>query len=358
MGVTVVVGGQYGSEGKGKLVAHLTRGVSAQAAVVRCGGTNSGHTVDYQGRPYPFRQLPSAAVVDGAPLFLSAGMVIDPSLLQKEIDDLELDRSRLHIDRNAVVLDRHDLKKERRSRLRSRVGSTLSGTGSATARKVLRDSGQRRMKDIPEFRDVVIDVSSRLNELADEGFGIIVEGTQGIGLSLHHSECFPYATSRDTSPAGFLSEVGLSPLLVTEILLVLRTFPIRVAGNSGPLAREISWKELTRRSGSPEPLVETTTVTRKIRRVAEFDWDQAVRAVQISRPTGLVIHGLDYIDFGDRGTRHVSQLGAKSKRFISEVELRLGVPVVLGFTGPRQEDIVQLPKRPVELDSEKELSHA
>lgn len=356
MGVTVVVGGQFGSEGKGKLVAHLARGASAQTAVVRCGGTNSGHTVDYQGRPYPFRQLPSAGVVDSVPLFLGAGMVIDPSLLQREIDHLGLDMSRLHIDRNAVVLDRHDLKKERRSRLRTRVGSTLSGTGSATARKVLRDGGQQRMKDIPEFRDVVIDVSSRLNELADEGLGIIVEGTQGIGLSLHHSEYFPYATSRDTTPAAFLSEVGLSPLLVTEILLVLRTFPIRVAGNSGPLASEISWEELTRRSGSPDPLVETTTVTKKVRRVAEFDWDQAVRSAQISRPTGLVIHGLDYIDFGDRGAQEFSQLGAKSKRFISDLESRLGVPVVLGFTGPRQDDLVQLPNRQVQLDSDKELS--
>jgi len=213
------------------------------------------------------------------------------------------------------------------------------------------------MKDIPEFRDVVIDVSSRLNESADEGLGIIVEGTQGIGLSLHHSECFPYATSRDTTPAAFLSEVGLSPLLVTEILLVLRTFPIRVAGNSGPLTREISWEELTRRSGAPEPLVETTTVTNKVRRVGEFDWPQALRAVQISRPTGLVIHGLDYLDFGDRGAQDPSELSAKSKRFISEVESRLGAPVVLGFTGPRQDDIVQFSNRRLGLDSEKELSH-
>lgn len=344
----MVVGGQYGSESKGKLVAHLARAAAGPTAAVRCGGTNSGHTVDHKGHPYPLRQLPSAAVVDDVPLFLGAGMVIDPSLLQKEIDDLGLDRSRLHIDRNAVVLDRHDLKRERRSRLRARVGSTLSGTGSATARKVLRDPSQCRMGTVLEFRDVVTDVSRRLNALVDEGWHVIVEGTQGIGLSLHHSDCLPYATSRDTSAAAFLSEVGLSPLLVTDVLLVVRTFPIRVAGNSGPLPGEISWKEVARRSGCPYPLVEVTTVTKKARRVGEFDWNQVETAVRINRPTALALHGLDYLHFGDRGVRSLRELSPASRDFIDEMEERFGVPVQFGFTGPSMEHIIDFtsPKTP------------
>jgi adenylosuccinate synthase len=357
MGVTVVVGGQFGSEGKGKLVAHLARTAPTPVAVVRCGGTNSGHTVEYQGRPYPFRQLPSATVAEGVPLFLSAGMVIDPALLSKELDDLGVDRSRIHIDRNAVVVDKVDLKRERRSRLRARVGSTLSGTGSATARKVLRDPSQSRMSEVSEFRDVVTDVSSRLNALIDEGWQVIVEGTQGIGLSLHHSPHFPFATSRDTSASAFLSEAGLSPLLVTDILLVLRTFPIRVAGNSGPLPGEITWQEVARRSGSSEPLSEITTVTGKVRRVAEFDWDQALRATRLSRPTGLVIHGLDYLDFNDRRIREPVELSSLSKQFVAEVESRLSVPVVLGFTGPGESDVVDFEKRRVGSNADKELSH-
>jgi adenylosuccinate synthase len=340
--LTVVVGGQYGSEGKGKLVAYLARAAEREVAVVRCGGPNSGHTVEFRGRPYPLRQLPSAAVVEGTWLFLGAGMVIDPKLLQKELTDLNIDKARVRIDRNAVVLDRADLRRERRSKLRTRIGSTLSGTGSATARKVLRDPRQQTLKDLAAFHDLVTDVSSRLNALIDGGRDVVVEGTQGIGLSLHHSQSFPYATSRDTSAAAFLSEVGLSPMLVSDVITVFRSFPIRVAGNSGPLPGEISWEELTRRAGAPRPVTETTTVTKRTRRVAEFDWDQATEAVKINRPTRLALHGLDYINYEDRCVRSLEKLSKASRYFIDAVESRLGVPVAFGFTGPGNDDIVDL----------------
>lgn len=342
MAVTVVVGGQFGSEGKGKLVAYLAAGARGRVAVVRCGGTNSGHTVDFEGRPYALRQLPSAALVEDAELFLGAGMVIDPALLMKEMSDLGVEASRVHVDRNAVVLDKTDVKRETRSKLRPRVGSTLSGTGSATARKVLRDPTQRRAQELRHFRGLVADVSRRLNELIDEGVEVIVEGTQGIGLSLHHSPWFPYATSRDTSAAAFLSEVGLSPLLVQDVIAVFRTYPIRVAGNSGPLRDELSWGEVTRRAGSSIEFQEYTTVTGKLRRVGEFDWDQALDAIRINRPTGLAVHGLDYLDFGDRGVRDWDALSSESKGFIDELQSRLGVAVQFAFTGPSTEDVIDL----------------
>lgn len=342
MGVTVVVGGQYGSEGKGKLVAHLARATRRPIAVVRCGGTNSGHTVEYRGAPYPFRQLPSAAVVDDVALFLGAGMVLDIDLLLKEASDIGLDPRRLRVDQNAVLLDERDVAAETGSSLRERVGSTLSGTGSATARKVLRDSTQRTARSAQELKHLVTNVSRELNELVDAGTQVIVEGTQGMGLSLHHSSHFPYATSRDTSAAAFLSEVGLAPTLVSDVIAVFRTYPIRVAGNSGPLPNEISWDELARRAGSSRPFGEFTTVTKKLRRVGEFDWDQAQEAVQINRPTALAIHGLDYINFADRGARSLIELSRDSRVFLESVESRLGVPVHYAFTGPRNDDVVDL----------------
>ncbi|MGH2757217.1 MAG: adenylosuccinate synthetase [Actinomycetota bacterium] len=342
MAVTVVVGGQYGSEGKGKLVAHLARTSPAPIAVARCGGTNSGHTVEYRGTPYPFRQLPSAAVVDGAALFLAAGMVIDIELLLKEMADVGLDRKRLHVDRNAVLLDERDVSRESDSRLRERVGSTLSGTGSATARKVLRDPTQKTAESALDLKAFITDVSKDLNELIDSGTAVIVEGTQGIGLSLHHSPHFPFATSRDTSAAAFLSEVGLAPALVSDVIVVFRTFPIRVAGNSGPLPSEMTWEELAHRAGSATPFSEFTTVTKKLRRVGEFDWDQAEDAIRINRPSCLALHGMDYISFSDRGARRLSDLSVESRRFVDRIEGRLGVPVHFIFTGPRNEDIIDL----------------
>lgn len=340
MAVTVVVGGQYGSEGKGKLVAHLAAMSQRRVAVVRCGGTNSGHTVDFEGHPYPFRQLPSAAVVPGSELFLGAGMVIDPNLLLEEMNSVRMDQDRVHVDRNAVILDERDLTAERDSHLRQRVGSTLSGTGSATARKVLRDPTQLTASDEPRLKKMVTDVSRDLNEAVDRGDRIIVEGTQGIGLSLHHSAHFPFVTSRDTSASAFLSEVGLAPTLADEVIAVFRSYPIRVAGNSGPLQNELSWEEVTRRAGATGLFQEYTTVTRKLRRVGEFDWDQAKECIRINRPTSLALHGADYLNFGDVGVSDWETLSNETKAFVELMESALNVEVRYIFTGPKQDHIV------------------
>jgi len=343
MSVTVVVGGQYGSEGKGKMVAYLASSKAHRSvAVVRCGGPNSGHTVDFCGRPYPLRQLPTAAVIDGVELFLGAGMIIDPEILQTEIKALRVQPTRVHVDRNAVIVDDHDLAQERAASLRERIGSTLSGTGSATSRKVLRDPSQKTAKEIAALRALVTDVSRRLNQLVDRGHPIIVEGTQGIGLSLHHSRYFPFATSRDTTAAAFLSEVGLAPTLVSDVIVVFRTYPIRVAGNSGPFPNEVTWQEVGARAGSPIPFSEYTTVTKRLRRIAQFDWDLAQEAVRINRPTRLALHGLDYVNFSDRGVRSWRELTDASKSFVSNLEARLETPVHFLFTGPRNADLIDL----------------
>jgi len=256
--------------------------------------------------------------------------------------DLDVRRTRVHVDRNAVILDEQDLTYERGAHLRERVGSTLSGTGSATSRKVLRDPTQKTAKEVPALQELVTDVSYRLNVLVDRGHEIIVEGTQGMGLSLHHSPHFPFATSRDTTAAAFLSEVGLGPTLVTDVILLFRTFPIRVAGNSGPLPNELTWEAVASRAQSPIPFNEYTTVTKRLRRVAEFDWDQAHEAVRINRPTQLALHGLDYVNFADRGVRSWGELSDASKTFVSNIETRLGVQVRCVFTGPRTPDIIDL----------------
>jgi hypothetical protein len=159
----------------------------------------------------------------------------------------------------------------------------------------------------------------------DRGKKVLVEGTQGFGLSLYHSDSYPKATSRDTTAAAFLSEVGLSPLLVTEIVLVLRTFPIRVAGEqAGPMKDEITWEILQIESSYPHPIHEMTTVSNRLRRVGRFDWELAEKAVTMNRPTQLAINGLDYIDARNRGT----QLGE-----LTSVLLGTGPQVDPGFSG-------------------------
>ena len=340
MPVTVVVGGQFGSEGKGKLVSRLACRRRGPIAVVRGGGSNAGHTAEGCGRRFLLRQLPSGAVNPDVLLAMSAGMQIDLEVLLREIDTVGVEPGHLIIDPNATLISPEDSAVELAGRLGERVGSTLSGTGAALARKLMRAQDVRRAAEVEALAPYLDDVSARLNALLDDGGEVIVEGTQGAGLSLHHG-AYPFVTARDTTAAAFLSEAGLSPLLVDEIVVVLRTYPIRVAGGSGPLRNEVSWEDIRERSGYPQALAEYTTVTGRLRRVGDFDWEQAERAVQLNRPTALAVHGLDYLDYSDLGCRSIGRLSATSHHFVDELESRLDVPVKWMFTGPSGEDLIE-----------------
>jgi len=271
---------------------------------------------------------------------MAAGMVIELSVLLDEIGRCQVTPDRLVIDRNACVMSQVDSDNEAAGSLRDRIGSTLSGTGSATARKVLRDPTLMLARDISALRPYIGNVAELLNEHLDNDMTVVVEGTQGFGLSLHHSDLYPFATSRDTTAAAFLSESGLSPLLVSDVYVVLRTYPIRVAGNSGPLPGEITWEEVANRAGYPHALAEYTTVTKRLRRVGEFDWDLAGQAVRINRPTGIALHGVDYLNYRDYGKSEWSDLSKISREFIRELEVALNVSVAFIFTGPDAEHII------------------
>lgn len=339
MPLTVVVGGQYGSEGKGKLVSYLAKAETPGVGVVRCGGSNAGHTAEGSLGRALLRQLPSGAVDPTCQLFLAAGMQLDLKVLQPEIERLQVSSDRLCIDRRAVIIEASDQETERSQQLYDRIGSTLTGTGSAAARKVIRDPAVRLAEDIDELAPYIGDVSERLSILLDRGNHVIVEGTQGAGLSLHHGP-YPYTTGRDTTAAAFLSEAGLGPMRITDVVMVLRSYPIRVGGPSGPLEGELSWDEVAGRSGYPTALAEYTTVTGRLRRIGEFDMKQARAAARLNAPTALALHGADYLSYQDLGVRSWEKLSEASRSFINRLEVELGVPVRYVFTGPDGADLV------------------
>lgn len=339
MSLWVVVGGQFGGEGKGKISAFLTRQEEIDICI-RCGGPNSGHTfVAENGSTVLLRQLPTGYIRPKTRLLIPAGALIDLEVLKYELDSLRLDPKRVGVDRNAMIIEQSDRERESQLQLRDRLSSTLCGVGSAVARRALRGAdvnlaGQFAQK-VRWLGDLITDVSEEANTALDCGKKVLVEGTQGFGLSLYHTNCYPKATSRDTTSAAFLSEVGLSPCLVTEIVLVFRTFPIRVAGDqAGPLYNEITWEALQSESGYPYPIQEMTTVSRKVRRIGRFDWGLAKRAVSMNRPTKIAINGLDYFDFSNRHVRCFEKLTYSAKSFLARMEQDLQVPVWFWGTSP------------------------
>ena len=332
MSVTIVVGGQYGSEGKGKVVALLANR-SNSPWLVRCGGPNSGHTVTIQGHDVVLRQVPSCAEPNRATFLLSAGCAIDQSVLLREVDLLEVPRHKIIVDPRAVMVTDKDREDERRE-LKD-IASTCSGTGSAMARRLLRAGNVMLAGDseVLAKRCRIETIAPLLHEQLDLGRDVIIEGSQGFALSLLHGDKYPFVTSRDTTASGFASEVGLAPKSVDKVVVVIRTYPIRVGGSSGPFNNEISWEAIRESSGAPDTMPEFTSVTHKLRRVARFDMEAVKRACQYNRPTSLAVMGLDRIDYGNSNVTSWGALTKSAQKFIADLESSTGVLVEMVGTG-------------------------
>jgi adenylosuccinate synthase len=313
MPVSVVVGGQFGSEGKGKVALHIAKETRA-AAVVRVGGPNSGHTGVRDGSTWVLRQLPASALAPDTFVILPAGSLIDPDLLRQEVESLGLTNERLLIDERAsVVLSRHR-DAESHERLIERIGSTGSGTGASLRERISRTTDHVLARDHPYLCKFTVPSTTvrLLRPLLQRGERVVIEGTQGFGLSIWHGVDFPHATSRDTTAASFVAEAGLAPHDVDDVVLVVRSYPIRVGGNSGPMKDEISWPILVQEAKLPQGFQEFTSATKRVRRIGRFDPDIVRQAIAVNRPTRIALNHMDYVD--------QSGLGPKAKAFIEKTQ--------------------------------------
>lgn len=353
MPATIVVGGQYGSEGKGKVVALLANR-SKSPWLVRCGGPNSGHTVTIDGNDVILRQIPCSSEPHTATFCISAGCAIDETVLLRELDLLNIDRQQMIVDPRAVIVTEEDREAERRDL--KEIASTCSGTGSALVRRMSRRSNVSlaNSSDAILSRCRVETVAPLLHNVLDDGGDVIVEGTQGFALSLLHGPDYPFVTSRDTTAAGFAMEVGLSPRLIDEIVMVVRTFPIRVGGPSGPFTDEISWEEIARISGAPEALPEYASVTKRLRRVARFNLEAVKLACAYNRPTSLAVMGVDRLDHRNSGVADINKITNKAHDFLERLQLSTGINIRFCGTGFGTCDAIALNSIPHLL----ELEHA
>jgi len=332
--VDVLVGGEFGSEGKGQISAYLA---PEYDMLVRVGGPNAGHKVYEEPDIKTFHHLPSGSTRNAtAQIVLGAGAVLKvPNLLQ-EIAMAELSYERLSIDPQAMIIDEKDIESEKS--LTASIGSTGSGVGAATARKVLREIATppvRLAKDAPELRPYIRETVPLFDDAFAQGRRIFLEGTQGTGLSLHHG-LYPHVTSRDTTAGGCLGEAGIAPGRVRRTIMVCRTYPIRVespsGSTSGPMSRELEWEEISKRSGIPVDELrnaEKTSTTKKQRRIGEFDWTLVRKAASLNAPTDIALTFADYLTIENRKARRFDQLSTQTIQFIAELERVTSSPVSL-----------------------------
>lgn len=300
--MTVLVGGQYGSEGKGAIAKHVAFDYQVH---IRVGSPNAGHTIYWDGQKHVMQSIPCGWINPDAKIVIGRGALLNMRQLVKEIIHIQQwypdFLSRLYIDENAGVLSErfHEQEGGVNGEMHRRIGSTGEGVGPARIARLERDPQKFQLfKDVAKEwgleQCIAEGTPEAIADTHDHGANVLVEGTQGSALSLLHSH-WPYCTSIDTNAAGIISEVGIAPSRVTNVLMVCRTYPIRVAGNSGPMKNEISWDELNSRvGGGVTP--EKTTVTHKTRRIAEWDDELFKQSCILNAPTDIALTFADYVD--------------------------------------------------------------
>lgn len=346
-GATVVYGGSVGSEGKGAIVGNLVRRFQYRSAICSF-MTNAGHTFKDGDEQIVVQQLP-VSIIDPKieTICIGPGSAITIAQLYKELE-LYSERynveGRLRIHPRAMIIEEDDVETEQK--LTKRVGSTMKGCGAALARKALRHPTVRLARDTVWLKPFIADTTEIVNDAINLGGGVMVEGSQGFDLDINHGIAYPECTSRQCTPQQTLADCGIDGSLVTRSVAVLRTYPIRVGnviedgqqvGYSGTYgANELSWAEITERSGSPVPLEERTTVTQRVRRVFEMDWERLKYMGKVCRPTDIALTFVDYLDaslYGQTDWNNLVRVPVVQK-FFCAVEDTVHAPINILKTGP------------------------
>ncbi len=325
----ILVGGFFGDEGKGKVASYLAMKDSPEMAI-RTGSINAGHTAVFGGRTYKLRSVPSAFINPKTKLAIPPGALISISTLDKELAETGAGQ-RLMIDPHAGVITEKEQEEERTSAfLSSEVGSTKQGVGAAESKRVLRSL--RLASGYKELSRFMADVPEETVKCLEAGGRVQVEGSQGHLLSLYHGE-YPYVTSRNTTSSGILSEVGVGPKYVGDIIIIFKAFTTRVG--AGPMEGEIS-PEQAKSLG----YLEFGTVTGRQRRAAPFDPAMARQAIRINSATQVAITKIDVMFKDAHGVREYQRLPADARKWIEDIEGKIGVPISLIGTGEDAMDMV------------------
>ena len=326
---TVVVGGFFGDEGKGKIISYLAIKDNPKIIVRGGAGPNAGHTIKDGDQVYKVRMLPSGFLNKNAKVMIGPGVVINPDVLNNEIQDFHV-TGRAFIDKHCGIIEETHLVRDSKGELKEKIGSTGSGTGPANADRAMRVL--KLAKDFDSLSPLIVDVPLEINSALDVNENILVEGTQGTFLSLWHGT-YPFVTSKDVTASGICADVGLGPTKIDEVIVVFKSYVTRVG--TGPLDKELSVEDAEKKGWS-----EFGTVTGRQRRAADFDFDLARRAIMLNGATQISITKLDVLFTDCIGKTSFDELTDGAKTFIENIETELNIPVTIIGTGPDICDVI------------------
>ena len=326
---TVVVGGFFGDEGKGKIISYLAIKDNPKIIVRGGAGPNAGHTIRDGDKVYKIRMLPSGFLNKNAKVMIGPGVVVNPDILNKEIQDFDV-LGRSFIDKHCGIIEETHLARDSKGELKEKIGSTGSGTGPANADRAMRIL--KLAKDVDSLSSIIADVPQEINSAIMAKENVLIEGTQGTFLSLWHGT-YPFVTSKDVTASGICADVGLGPTRVDEVIIVFKSYVTRVG--TGPLEKELSVEDAEKKGWS-----EFGTVTGRQRRAADFDFDLARRAIMLNGATQISLTKLDVLFSDCAGKTSFDELSDDAKSFVKNIETELNTPVTIIGTGPDVRDVI------------------
>jgi adenylosuccinate synthase len=328
MPCTVIAGGFWGDEGKGKIISYLALKEPVDICV-RTGSVNAAHTIWYNGKRYALHMVPGGFVHEKCRLLVGAGSNVDA---KQFLDEVELTgvKNRVGMDFQASIIEEKHSAQDKASAHFKGLGTTGRGVGPAIEERVRRTA--KLAKDVPELKPYLTDVAGETNKAIDKGKNVLLEGTQGLMLSLFHGT-YPYVTGRDTSASAICSEAGVGPTKVDNVVIVLKAFITRVG--TGPLPGELTKEEAQKRGW-----FETAAGTGRDRRSAPFNIELAKKSVMINGATQAAVTKLDCVYPESKGAKTFEELSREAKQFINEIEKQTRIPVALIGTGPDALDII------------------
>lgn len=329
---------------------------------------NAGHTYVQDGKKRVFHNIPVSSINPNTILLIGPGSTINMETLEREYEDnKDILENREIIVHPLVPLVEEKHREYEREHIKS--GSTFKGCGAVYSEKAMRqtDNFFKQYKNIKASDDYY----KILFEALENGKKVLVEGAQGCDLDINHSGHFPNTTCRQISVAQMLADSGISPYYLKKVIMVLRTFPIRISNEiydgsqiySGDYGKsqELTWEQinvgaylgqypttleeedLEEYRDIAKDLTETTTVTKKIRRIFDFDVEQVRRNIKINKPDEIYLNFFQYLDESYEkmhGDYRKLPIDKYRREYINWLESELDTPITMLGTGADYKDYI------------------
>jgi adenylosuccinate synthase len=333
MSTVVIVGAQWGDEGKGKIVDFLTQ--KADVVARYQGGNNAGHTVVIDSEKYVLHLIPSGILHKGTRCIIGNGVVIDPHALLDEMDtlkqrDINVDNN-LFISQNAHIIMPYHIAIELEQEKSKKIGTTGRGIGPSYTDKIARQGiraidllrpelfreklranltiynylienlykavplkeeaiFEKYMSYAKQLSEYIVDASLLINKEITAGKNILLEGAQGTLLDIDHGT-YPYVTSSNTISGGACTGLGIAPTKINRILGIAKAYTTRVGEGPFPTELDCELGESIRQRGG-----EFGATTGRPRRCGWLDIVALRYAVSINGFTGIGLTKMDILD--------------------------------------------------------------